>query len=401
MPIFKYKAIDKAKKQVNGFIEAGSEDEAAKILYAKGWVIISLKLHQVYKKRLNIEIFNRISRKDIVIFSRQFSVMISANVAVVQALKIIIEQTENIRLKRVITDVATEVDSGSRLSDTMSKWPQIFTDFYISVIKTGETSGRLEESLNYLADEMENDYDMMSKIRGALIYPAFIISGLAVVGGIMMIYVVPQLTGIIVETGGQLPLPTRILIWLSTFLQNFWWAIILLIIGLAVFLNYIIKTPNGKLIFDRITLMIPVFGKLFQRVYLVRFTRSMNTLIAGGITIVESLKKSGDVVGNEIYKNLIMATLKEVEEGNSISSVFIQSDLVPKMVSQMLSVGEKTGKLDIVLSRITNFYSREIDNIISKLMVLLEPVIMVFLAIGVGIMISAIILPMYSIAGQG
>ncbi|MFH1427615.1 MAG: type II secretion system F family protein, partial [Patescibacteria group bacterium] len=358
----------------------------------------SLELESSGKKRNFLAILNRIKAKDIVIFSRQFSVMISANVALVQALKIIEDQTDNIRLKMIISEVADEVDSGSRLSESLEKRSDVFSDFYINVIKSGETSGKLDEVLRYLADEMEKDYDMMSKIKGAMIYPAFVFFGLGVVGVIMMVFVVPKLTEILVESGVELPITTRMLIGTSDILSSYWWLLIIIFVGIIIGFKYYLKTPFGRKYFDFIKLKVPIFGKLFQRIYLVRFTRSMNTLIVGGVAITKSLEIAADVVGNEIYKELIKETSKAVEDGDSISSVFINSKEIPGMVSQMMSVGEKTGKLDVVLEKITDFYSREINNVVANLMTLMEPIIMSVIGVAVGVMVAAIILPMYNLA---
>jgi len=400
MSIFKYKAIDQNKNIVSGLAEAASEDLAAESLQEKGLSIISLK-EESRSVGLDFNlILNRVSVKDIVIFSRQFSVMTSANVTVVQALKILVEQTDNARFRMIISEIAYEVDGGSRLSDALAKRPNIFSDFYVSVVRSGETSGRLDEVLNYLADEMEKDYDMMSKIKGAMIYPVFVLFGLGAVGIVMMVFVVPKLTSILAESGGELPIATKILIAVSGFLTHYWWMLIMAIIGLVAGLRFYSQRPRGRRVLDAFKLRVPIFGKLFQRIYLVRFTRSFNTLIVGGVSITEGLRITADVVNNQVYKELIQETVKEVEDGNSISSVFIHSKEVPKMVSQMMSIGEKTGKLDIVLERISQFYAREVSNIIANLMTLMEPIIMVVMGVAVGIMVAAIILPMYNMASQ-
>lgn len=399
MAIFKYKALDKNKKTTDGLIEGINKEFAAEILKEKGLLIIELQELSSAESSWTA-VLNRISSKDLVIFSRQFAVMISANVTIVQSLKILVEQTVNLKLKIIISKVAAEVDGGEKLSDALSKYPDIFSNFYVNVVKSGETSGKLDEILNYLADEMEKDYDMMSKIKGAMIYPIFVLCGLTVVGVIMMIYVVPKLTGILSETGAELPLTTKILMGTSGFLANSWWMILLVIVAVFFGLRFYASKPFGKKQIDYFKLKLPIFGKLFQLIYLVRFTRSMNTLIVGGITISDSLKIASGVVSNKIYQQLIEQTIAEVDDGNSISSVFSKSNEIPKMVSQMLIVGEKTGKLDIILERITGFYSREISNIVANLMTLMEPIIMVIMGIAVGIMVAAIILPMYNLASQ-
>ena len=401
MAIFKYKALDEGKKISEGLIEAVNEKMAAEILQGRGLSIVSIKKHLESKRGIKfLASLSGVKSKDLVIFSRQFSVMISANIALVQALRILVEQTENITLKMIVSKIADEVDGGLHLSDALAKRPKVFSDFYINVIRSGETSGKLDEVLNYLADEMEKDYDMMSKIKGAMIYPVFVFVGLGVVGVVMMMFVVPKLTSIFTETGAALPLPTRILVGTSDFLSAYWWLLLVILAGLVVGLKFYIKAPAGKRQFDFLKLRVPIFGKLWQRIYLVRFTRSMNTLIMGGVTIIKSLEIASEVVDNEIYKSLIKETSRAVEDGSSISSVFVDSKEIPKMVSQMMTIGEKTGKLDVILGRITDFYAREINNIVVNLMTLMEPIVIVILGIAVGIMVAAIILPMYNLASQ-
>ena len=399
MAVFKYKALDKDGKKKVGLVKAISEDLAAETLRERNFSVISIK-ESGGAKTGGIIILNRISVKDLVVFSRQFAVMISANVSMVQALNILVDQTENIRLKMIISEAADEVDSGSRLSDALAKRPNVFSNFFVSVIKSGETAGKLNEVLDYLANEMEKDYDMMSKIKGAMIYPVFILCSLSIVGIIMMVYVVPKLTDIITETGGDLPIATKILIGASGFITGYWWLLLIILVSSAVGFKFYISKPWGRKQFDFLILRVPIFGRLFQLIYLVRFTRSMNTLISSGITITDSLKIASEVVSNKIYQRLINDTIKEVEDGNSISSIFIKSKEVPKMVSQMMNIGEKTGKIDIIFKRITDFYSREIANIVANLMTIMEPFIMIIMGIAVGIMVAAVILPMYNLASQ-
>lgn len=400
MSFFKYKALTKDRKAVSGFVEAATEDLAIDVLKEKELIIISLKEELGKGAKQPLLIFGKIKAKDLVVFSRQFSVLISSNVTLVQSLRILVEQTVNLRFRMIINELADEIDGGAKLSDSLAKRPKIFSDFYVNVVKSGESSGKLEEVLNYLADELEKDYDMMSKIRGAMIYPAFVLSGLVVVGVIMMVFVVPKLTGILEETRTELPMATKMLIGASGFLSNFWWLLLILLVGLFAGIKLITKSPTGKKLIDSLILRLPIFGKLFQRIYLVRFTRSLNTLLVGGVNISKGLKITAEVVNNDVYKKLIEETKKEVEDGNSIASVFVNSKKVPKMVSQMMSVGEKTGRLDTILSRVTDFYSREINNIIANLMTLMEPIIMVIIGIAVGVMVAAVIMPMYNMASS-
>ena len=400
MPVFKYKAIDKNKKAIIGLVEAPSQPAAAVILKEKGMAIISL-VEKSGKGNIEIEIpfLNRIKPKDVVIFSRQFSVLVSAGVALVQSLRLLTEQTSNTKFRKIILEVAEEVDGGARLSDSLAKRPDVFSPFYVNVIRSGETSGKLDEVLNYLADELEKDYDMTSKIKGAMIYPAFVLFALGGVAIVMMVFVVPKLTDMMKETGGELPLATKMLMATSGFMAGYWWLILILLAGIIIGYKLFVKTVIGRRIIDTALLNFPIFGKLYQKIYLVRFTRSFQTLLVGGVNIAKALKICADVVNNYVYKQLILDTKESVEDGDSVSAVFSESKKVPIMVSQMMSIGEETGRLDVVLDKVTDFYTREINNTVANLMTLMEPIIMVFLGVGVGVMVAAIILPMYNMAG--
>lgn len=399
MPVYKYKALNSEKKTISGLVEAASEDEAIELLRDNELSIVSLNEESKGIKK-NVLVFGGVKVKDVVVFSRQFSVLVSANVTLVQSLKLLVDQTKSPKLQMVISEIANEVDGGARLSDSMAKHPKVFSGFYVNIVKSGETSGKLDEVLNYLADELEKDYDMTSKIKGAMIYPAFVMSGLGVVGAVMMIVIVPKLTGMMQETGGELPVATRILISVSNFLAGYWWFILILMASSFFGSKYFYATPLGKKFFGTLILRLPIFGKLFQRIYLVRFTRSLQTLLMGGVSITKALSIVADVVNNYVYKTLIDETRKEIEEGNSISTVFLKSKEIPSMVTQMMAIGEKTGRLDTILGRITDFYTREVNNIVANLMTLMEPIIMVIMGIGVGIMVAAVIMPMYNMAQQ-
>ena len=397
MPIYRYKAVNRTNKKVSGLVEADNEDAAGEVLREKGLSVITLA------EKPKIDILNLISlrgikHKDLVIFSRQFAVLVSANVALVHSLKVLSEQTSNGRFKVMIAEIADEVDAGSRLSDSLSKRPEVFSNFFVNVVKSGETSGKLDEVLNYLADELEKDYDMMSKIKGAMIYPAFVFLGLGGVGIMTITFVVPKLTGILQETGAELPMSTRILIATSDFFSVYWWLILIILVGIIFGLRIVSKTDFGKKIIDNVILHMPVFGKLFKNIFLVRFTRSLQTLIIGGVDISKGLKISAEVVNNSVYGELIRKTKKEVEDGNSISTVFVSSKYFPNMVSQMMIIGEKTGRLDYILTKITDFYTREINNTVANLLSLIEPIVLVVMGVAVGMMVAAVIMPMYNMA---
>jgi type IV pilus assembly protein PilC len=274
----------------------------------------------------------------------------------------------------------------------------LFSKFYLSIIKSGETSGQLAEVLNYLADQLEKDYDLKSKIRGAMIYPAFILSGIFVVGLLMMVFVVPSMTAILTEANVELPLATRMLIGLSNILQSYWWLLILLLIVGGVGFSFSLRDNRVRYAFDMFKLYVPVLGKLSRQMYVVRITQSLSTLSSGKVPLVDALSVVKDIVGNAVYEEMIAETARAVRDGNSIATVFVKSKQVPDMVSQMLAVGEETGRLDDILKRLTDFYGREIDNLVRNLVALIEPIVMILMGLAVGVMVAAIILPMYTLS---
>ncbi len=347
-----------------------------------------------------IPFINRIPPKDLVVFSRQLSVMISAEVPIVQALKVLVRQTVNKNLQRIVANIAADVEGGAKFSIALSRYPEVFSNFFVNIVRSGETTGKLDEVLDYLATQQEKDYDLVSKIKGAMIYPVFILFGLVTVGVIMMIFVIPKLTAILKESGAALPLSTKILIATSDFMKNYWWLLLILLVGVAAGIKYLISFPLGRKYWDTLKIKVPIFGQLFRRIYMVRFTRGLATLLTGGVEIVASLKISAEIVGNAVYKDLILETVKEVEDGNPITTVFAKSKEIPVMVSQMLGIGEQTGKIDVILNKLTDFYSREIENLVRNLTTIMEPLIMLLMGVAVGIMVSAIILPMYNLATQ-
>lgn len=398
MPFYNFQATNEAGQLVSGVVEADNEASALVLVKDEGLKPVSVTERRLAPWQVNLDFLQRVTSKDLVIMSRQLSVMVDATLPLVEALHILVKQTRNPKLKKVVSDVADDVEGGARLSLAFSKYPKLFSKFYISIIRSGETSGQLAEVLNYLADQMEKDYDLKSKIRGAMIYPAFILSGIFVVGMVMMIYVVPNLTNILKEANVELPIATRILIGLSDWLVNFWWLMIIMIIGAVVGLRFALKRKVVRYWFDYVKLYIPVIGKLLRQMYVVRITQSLSTLSAGKVPLADALAVVKDIVGNAVYEDLITETMREVRDGNSISTVFIRTSHVPDMMTQMLSVGEETGRLDDILERLTNFYSREIDNLVRNLVTLIEPIVMIMMGLAVGVMVAAIILPMYTLS---
>ncbi len=345
-------------------------------------------------------VFAHVSKKDVVIFSRQLATMSGSNVPIVKSLRILSRQLVNRSFKSVISRVADDVDSGSKLSHAMSKFPRVFDEFFIYMIRAGETTGRLDEVLSYLADQKEKDYELSGKIVSALIYPAVIFAGLIGVFVVMMVKVIPNMLTLVVQTGVELPWTTRLLLVVSTAFTAGWrWILVALVVGIVMVL-VMRRRPGGKLIIDRIRLHLLVFGPLYQKIYLTRFSRSLSNLLQSGVPINKSLDIVGDIVGNRVYRNIIRQASKDVESGKPISVSMASSRLVPLMLIQMIGVGEETGRIDVMLSKAAEFYSKEVERTTANLIILIEPLVIIALGIGVAILVAGILLPIYDISSN-
>lgn len=398
---FTYEAKDQEGQTHGGTIEAADIKSARDDLQVRGYTVISLEEEKGGGLMTgSLKFINRVKARDKVIFSRQLSVMISANLPIVKALKISVDQTEHPYFKTVISEIADEVNGGVKLSQAFSHHSDIFSNFFISMVKTGETSGKLDEVLNYLADQQEKDYDLTSKVKGAMTYPIFIVVGMIGVGIAMMIFVIPKLTGMLTESGAELPVTTKILIATSNFFVNFWWLLLMILVAIIVMAVFAKKTTYGAKKWSFVKLRIPIFGGLAKKIYIVRFMRSLSTLLEGGVLLVDALKIVAEVVTDSTFKEIILATAKEVEDGNSISTVFSKRKEIPPMISQMLKIGEQTGSLTNILKKVSDFFARDIDNMVANLVTLLEPIIMVVMGAGVALMVAAILLPMYNLANS-
>ncbi len=385
----------------SGAVEAVSSDAAINILQRHGLTIVSIDEHE--KRSLfsmEVAIFQGVKKKDLVILSRQLSILFDAQVSMVESFQALIKQTEKPALKKILVKVLDDVEGGMALSKAMAKYPKIFSKFYTSMIKSGEVSGKLQEIFSYLAEHTEREYYLNSKIKGAMMYPAFIMSAFLIVGFLMMAFVVPQLSVILEETGQDLPLTTRALIATSHFMRD--WALLLLTVPLAMAAGLwrYIKTPKGTKNRDILLLKVPILGGILRKIYLARFTENLSVLIKGGLPIIQALQVTSDVVSSTPYKEVILKTIDGVKGGTNISDVLEKyPDLFPAFITQMMKTGEKTGKLAQVLESMSKFFQREVDAMTSNLTQLIEPILIVILGIGVGILVASILMPIYNIAG--
>jgi len=399
MAIFEYKAKTGDGQTVAGGVEAVSVEKAIQVLEDRGLILLSIS-QRAKAGVFELTLFSRIKPKDVVVFFRQLSVLVSATIPIVQSLRVLLKQTTDHQLKRIVSEIADDVEGGARLSQACERHPKVFSEFYVNMIRSGETSGHLDDVLNYLADQREKDYDLMSKIKGAMIYPVFIISALILVGVLVMAFVIPKLTSVLADAGGELPATTKALISTSNFFAEYWWAMLLALLCVPIALKAIMKTSEGRKMVDAALIKLPVFGPLFQKIYLIRLTRSLSTLVRGGVPLPKALALTADIVGNSVYKSLVQETVKEVEDGNPIASVFLRSTNIPPMLSNMLSVGEQTGRIDVILEKITAFYSRELENAVGSLVSLIEPLIIMVMGVAVGLMVAAVIMPIYNMASN-
>jgi len=317
-------------------------------------------------------------------------------------LETIVLQTEKPSFAKVIKEMADSIRGGSSLSSSAAKAPKLFGEFYVSLVKAGEASGRLEETLLYLADYLERSQNLNSKIRGAMTYPLFIVSALGIVGILMMTTVLPKLLGILTESGVEdIPLITRALMFLSDFITNYILFIVIVLAFLFWFLRQYSKTEAGRYQWDRLKIIIPRFGLIIRNVYIARISETLATLIKSGVPILESLKITSEIAGNYIFRDILLEARESVRNGGSISGVLVKYQEVPRLVSAMLAIGEKTGKTDFMLDNIFKFYNTEADRDIQNLSTLIEPVLLLLLGLGAGILVAGILLPIFSLVGAG
>lgn len=396
---FNYLARTKEGQIQKGIIEASSEDAALAILQKYGFYLTALEIIKpapIYAKQ--IKFFTRISGQDIALFTRQLAIMFQSQVPIVEALTVIAKQASKLEFKEKIVKLAEEVEGGVPLSSAFSLFPKIFSSFFVNMVKSGEASGKLSESLEYLADHLEKEYNFKNKLRGAMIYPILVFAVFLGVIILMIYWVLPPLMAILKETNQELPLITKAIIFFSDVVRVWGWALALALVGFLVAVFRYLRTSGGKQFFDRNVIRLPLIGQLMRKIYLTRFAENLATLIVGGLHIAKALEICGDVVGNEVYKSIILKIRDEVRKGETISSVLDNyPQEFPPLFVQMVVVGEKTGRVENALGNIINFYQKEVDRSVDNLISLIEPIMLVILGAGVAGLLAAILLPIYQI----
>jgi len=398
--LFNYTAIDKDGNETKGSIEALNQDVAISSLQRRGLVIASIRGEEEKKSLLSkdISFFERVKNKDIVILSRQIATLFEAQVSALRVFRMLGSEVESPLLSRVLTSVAEDLQAGSPISAALAKHPKVFSNFYVNMVKAGEESGKLDETFSYLADYLDRSYEVSSKAKNALIYPAFVIGTFVVVMVLMLTTVIPRLSDIIAESGQEVPVYTKVVIALSDFLVNYGvFALIALVVGGFLFWRYV-RGSAGALAFARFKISIPYIGTLYRKLYLSRIADNMNTMLASGIPMVRGLEITASVVDNAVYEEILTTAVEQVRSGSSVSDSLGASNDIPNIMVQMIRVGEETGELGNILKTLARFYQREVTNAVDTLVDLIEPVMIVLLGLGVGSLLASVLIPIYNIS---
>lgn len=400
--LFHYTAIDQNGTKTEAEVDAASLDGAIAFVQKKGLSIITIDEKSGSENGLlHLQIFKeKVKLKDVVIFSRQIATLFEAGVSALKAFRLLAAENDNKELQRQLTAVADDIEAGISLSDALSKKPDLFSSFYVNMVKSGEESGKLNEAFLYLADYLDRDYELQQKVKKALTYPVFVIVTFILIMAGMFIFVIPKMAAMFADQGAELPTVTRIVLGVSNILASYWILYMpILIVGGWFFYRWA-KTETGKAKIDDIKTKIPVFKNLFQKIFLTRLADNMNTMLSSGVPIVRSIDITAAVVDNVVYKELLKRVSAKVQTGTAFSKALYEEHHIPNILVQMVRIGEETGELGYILKNLATFYKRELDSAIDSVIGLIEPAMIVGLGLAVGILVSSVLLPMYSLSSS-
>ncbi|QQR80936.1 MAG: type II secretion system inner membrane protein GspF [Deltaproteobacteria bacterium] len=412
MPNFSYQGINNHGKNTSGVIDAESEKAARVKLRKIGVFPTVVGLEGKVKKggsggfsfNANVDLgkyFQTINGKDLATMSRQLATLVGAHIPIVDALSALVEQTTNTKLKSILVDVKDKITQGARLSDAMAAYPDVFSNIFISMVSAGEASGALEVVLDRLATLTEKSAALKSKITGALMYPLIMsIVGMALMG-FLLVYVVPKVTKIFEDVKATLPIPTQILIWVSHNLADYWYLVILGGVGIFFGIKKLINTPKGRTYYDGLTLRLPIFGNLFKLVAVSRFARTLATMLGSGVELLKAMDIVKNIMENTLLIKAIEDTKNSVREGESIAEPLKRSGFFPPLVTHMISIGEKTGQLEMMMIRVADTYDQQVDNVVSTMTTLLEPLMILVMGGVVGFIVMSILLPILQLNDIG
>ncbi|MFA5770990.1 MAG: type II secretion system F family protein, partial [Patescibacteria group bacterium] len=382
-----------------GEIDAPSKDMAISGLQRRGLIIVSIKNEGEKKSIFQLSFFEKVPAKDVVILSRQISTLFEAQVSALKAFTMLASNAENKLLARKLNQISDDLQAGVSISGALAKHPDVFSDFYINMVKAGEETGKLNQTFAHLADYLDRQYALTSKTRNALIYPAFVIVTFFVVMGLMFVIVIPKMSAIILDSGQTVPVYTKIIIALSNFFVHYGFLVLIFLVLLGIWIWRLSSTEKGKIYLDHLRLTTPAVGTLYKRLYLSRMADNMDTMLTSGIPIVRAIDITAQVVGSRVYKGILAQTAEGVKSGLSFSAALEKHPEMPGILVQMVKVGEETGALGTILKTLADFYKREVDDAIDTLIGLIEPVMIVVLGLGVGLLLVSILIPIYNIAG--
>lgn len=399
--LFKYKAIDSSGRETEGSVDALNVDIAISSLQRRGLVVSTIG--EAGEKSLldrDFALFERISNKDVVILSRQIATLFEAQVSALRTFRMLASETPNRALAKKLATITDDLQAGAAISKALGKHPDVFEPFYTNMVRSGEESGKLNEVFLYLADYLDRTYEITSKAKNALIYPAFVISTFFAVMILMMTIVIPKISGILTESGQAIPTYTAIVIGISNFLINYGlFLLVFLILGAFVLYRYI-RTPAGSEALAVFQLSVPYVGDLYRKLYLARITDNLSTMLSSGIPIVRAMEITADVVDNRIYKDILKGASERVRAGSALSDAIPRSPEMPGVVVQMIKVGEESGELDAILKTLAKFYDREVITAVDTLVDLIEPIMIVMLGLGVGTLLASVLIPIYNLTGN-
>lgn len=398
--LFKYHAIDQDGHEREGTIEALSKDVAVSALQRRNLIISSIDAAVAGKAPiLQMTLFEHVSNREIVILSRQIATLFEASVSALRVFRLLAVEVENKALARMLTEVADDLQGGSPISKALAKHPKAFSVFYVNMVKAGEESGKLSETFGYLADYLDRSYDVITKAENALIYPVFVVCVFVGVMALMLTLVIPKITAVLTDSGQEIPIYTKIVIGISSFLVNYGIFLLIALVAFAIYVWRLSQTARGSLLLDQVKLAVPYVGDLYHKLYLSRIADNFSTMLLSGVTAIEAIEITSVVVGNNVFRNILDDVKLDVKGGASISSAFDRHPEIPGIMVAMIRVGEETGELSKILNTLSKFYTREVTNAVDTLVGLIEPIMIVALGLGVGTLLAAVLLPIYNLAG--
>jgi type IV pilus assembly protein PilC len=398
--LFKYTALDQAGSRQEGTIDAISQDVAIASLQRRGLSVSSVEGVEEAGGILskNITIFEGVSNREIVILSRQIATLFEAQVSALRVFRLLAAEAETPLMQRTLTSVADDLQAGSSISKSLAKYPKVFSAFYVNMVKAGEEAGKLDDTFLYLADYLDRSYEVVSKVRNALTYPAFVIVTFTVVMILMMTMVIPRISTILLDSGQAIPAYTKVVIALSSFFVNYG-VFLLILLGVGgFFLFRATQSGAGRAALDRLKLMIPVIGDLYRKLYLSRIADNMATMLASGISVVQATEISASVVGNSVYEQILTEAANTIKGGGSISAALGAYEDMPSIMVAMIKIGEETGEVGSILKTLAKFYQREVTTAVDTMVDLIEPAMIVLLALGVGVLLASVLIPIYNIS---